>query len=297
MMQSLNVGGLSEVLSSGKRLQEYLYHLWVKAALFPTQDSILEQWQVCIADGVKNLSEIKKITELNTGVEQPALVLLESHFDQFVSLGNVLLYKIQEKEPLGQDDYETLALKHRQFMLQLERFEKAFYSAAGHLDPLTGIRTRHGMMRELEMELNRYRRHGNSFCVAICDIDFFKRVNDTYGHDTGDRALQSVAGCLIKSLRSFDEVYRMGGEEFLICLKEADDETAIAVLERLRKAIAAIEIPLIGFKEEILQITASFGVAAAEKKTSIEKMIASADQALYAAKQGGRDQVRLFERS
>jgi len=124
--------------------------------------------------------------------------------------------------------------------------------------------------------------------VGMVDIDFFKRVNDTYGHDVGDKAIVGVAKILTDSFRSTDIVARMGGEEFCVLLVNA--ESPLDIFERLRLRIAAIEIPL----EEggTLRFTCSIGVCVTHGKT-IEAMVNNADSALYSAKQGGRNRVML----
>ncbi len=124
--------------------------------------------------------------------------------------------------------------------------------------------------------------------VGMVDIDFFKRVNDTHGHDVGDKAIVGVAKVLTASFRSTDIVARMGGEEFCVLLVNA--ESPWEVFERLRSRIAAIEIPL--ENGGILRFTCSIGVCVTHGKT-IESMVNNADSALYAAKQGGRDRVML----
>jgi diguanylate cyclase (GGDEF)-like protein len=126
--------------------------------------------------------------------------------------------------------------------------------------------------------------------VGMVDIDFFKRVNDTHGHEVGDKAIVGVAKILTASFRSTDIVARMGGEEFCVLLVNA--ESPLEIFERLRLRIAAIEIPL--ETGGILRFTCSIGVCVTHGK-SIETMVKNADGALYSAKQGGRNKVMLSE--
>lgn len=179
------------------------------------------------------------------------------------------------------------------FMKQVRRFERAFASAATRLDALTGVRTRKGMMDELEREMARFERHGEPFCIAICDIDRFKGVNDTYGHSAGDTVLEAVAARLDKALRSFDDLYRLGGEEFLLVLKHVSAAQAGPVLERLRQDVSAAPIHLPG--GETLSVTASFGYAEVGGGLALHRLIERADNALYSAKHGGRDCVRAWQ--
>ena len=126
--------------------------------------------------------------------------------------------------------------------------------------------------------------------AGMVDIDFFKRINDTHGHDIGDKAIVSVARALSAAFRTTDVVARMGGEEFCVLLVNA--ESPVEVFERLRQRIAAIDIPL--ENGETLRFTGSIGVCASHGET-LEGMVINADSALYAAKQGGRNRVELFE--
>lgn len=160
---------------------------------------------------------------------------------------------------------------------------------AAVLDPLTGLLNRKALenrAKELEQQAHLT---GASVALIACDIDRFKEVNDTYGHDRGDAVLQTVAYEMRKSLRSFELIYRLGGEEFLIVLPGVDLADAMVVAERLRKTIEAV-------KPGGLEITVSFGVSAAAGEDVVyQKLFKAADEALYDAKDAGRNRV-LAER-
>jgi diguanylate cyclase (GGDEF)-like protein len=124
----------------------------------------------------------------------------------------------------------------------------------------------------------------------LVDIDHFKRINDRLGHDQGDVALQAVANTMAVSLRGMDLVARFGGEEFLVLLPDTDSSQALCVAEKLRTAVAALELPQIG------RVTASFGVATLlDPETTASELIRRADTALYVAKNAGRDRVAIAE--
>lgn len=161
------------------------------------------------------------------------------------------------------------------------------------LDPLTGVFNRHAMLEKLDIELQRALRNGHHTAIVLMDIDFFKQVNDRHGHETGDRALREAAGIISESLRDYDSMYRMGGEEFLICLPYLDAKRARIAADRLRAKLRGKPIRT-GHGMEI-QITASFGASVLDGAASVEESIARADRALYAAKQGGRDRVEVWE--
>ena len=154
-------------------------------------------------------------------------------------------------------------------------------------DPLTGLHNRRGMQLFLE-ELQTMR---TEFAVLLIDIDLFKRVNDTYGHDQGDAVLKNLAGHMKSNFRDNDICCRMGGEEFAVLLPGAPAEHAGDVAERLRQAIAAVHVAL-GQGGEV-RVTASIGVALidASRQDSPEHWLAEADAALYQAKHNGRNQV------
>jgi two-component system cell cycle response regulator len=152
-------------------------------------------------------------------------------------------------------------------------------------DPLTGLRNRRYAHRHLDSLL----RTGPA-AVLLADIDRFKAINDTHGHDVGDAALREVAERLSEQLRAADVVARYGGEEFLVVLTGAEALEALLVAERLRNAVAAV--PLRAGRIN-LPLTISVGVAVGPAGTPLERLIGAADRALYRAKAEGRDRARL----
>lgn len=130
--------------------------------------------------------------------------------------------------------------------------------------------------------------------LAILDLDHFKRVNDRFGHDTGDAVLRATAQCMEREVRETDLVARLGGEEFAILLPEANLETGRLVAERIRQAIAALSIPVEG-PVRAIHVTASLGLAEVRPRLdTLKTLLKRADQALYQAKLAGRDRVVLL---
>ncbi len=162
-------------------------------------------------------------------------------------------------------------------------------------DPLTGLYNRRHFEDNLEREFLRASRYNNELSFAIIDIDFFKKVNDTYGHSAGDYVLKEVAYLILQNLRKTDMVFRYGGEEFTVIITETPIERAVVPLERLRKAVEEYPFNHNGQK---IQVTISVGVSEVSKKTeTVNQLFEDADKALYKAKENGRNQIQtsLFQ--
>lgn len=158
-------------------------------------------------------------------------------------------------------------------------------------DTLTGCFNRRYFMNAADMELSRMKRHGYSVVVAMVDIDHFKTVNDTYGHEAGDHVLKEVAKCCDETVRYEDTVGRLGGEEFAILLPVADVAGASGVLERVRAAIADMSFQSRG---EDFGVTVSIGLSELDQADlSIDDGLRRADDALYAAKKKGRNLIAV----
>jgi two-component system, cell cycle response regulator len=156
-------------------------------------------------------------------------------------------------------------------------------------DALTGIPNRRTFESTLEREMSRAARSGEQVTLAMFDIDHFKSLNDTYGHQTGDDVLKKVAQALAITCRDFDTPARYGGEEFAVILPSCSSKESLAVAERLREAIAQIDA--------VTPVTASSGVATFPTHAAdLQSLIKAADEALYESKRGGRDRVTRSRR-
>ncbi len=151
-------------------------------------------------------------------------------------------------------------------------------------DALTGLLNRRGFDERAALELARARRELTSIAIVAFDIDYFKRVNDEWGHEIGDRVLVRVSEVLASQSREIDLVARFGGEEFVVLLPEADTEIAYKFAERVRALVAHDPEPL-------PPVRASAGVTAGVAPASIEALVHGADTALYSAKRSGRDRT------
>jgi diguanylate cyclase (GGDEF)-like protein/PAS domain S-box-containing protein len=160
-------------------------------------------------------------------------------------------------------------------------------------DDLTGISNRRAFFRLAQRELSRSQRAGSDSTLLMMDIDYFKRVNDRYGHQVGDRVLVNISATLGRELRQYDLLARLGGEEFAALIPETGTQRALEVAERLRRAVAAIvhdgDCP-------DLTPTVSIGVAVSHaSQLELDPLISQADAALYQAKDAGRDRCILWQ--
>lgn len=159
-------------------------------------------------------------------------------------------------------------------------------------DPLTALLNRRAMEGQLQVEHARSSRHDDCYAVVMGDLDLFKHVNDTYGHDVGDEVLRELAERIRESVRIEDAIARWGGEEFLILLRATGSEDALTVAEKIRQKISEK-----GFTTTAttLPITISLGVAVFNNDPEPAEVIKRADQALYQAKENGRNRVEILE--
>ncbi len=222
-------------------------------------------------------------------VDQPVIRNLADLHRNMHDRAEALSEVARDGETLPRDKYDAFMDTAGAFIAQARRLEKAFSAATSDLDPLTGLHNRQAMMKELEQERARALRTESPCCVAIGDLDHFKAINDTHGHAAGDRVLLATADCFLGQLRSYDAVYRYGGEEFLFCLPNADEATAERILERLRQALKSRRVDLDDGSE--VSVTGSFGFAPLGRDVTVEEAIDRADQALYRAKTEGRNRV------
>jgi len=157
-------------------------------------------------------------------------------------------------------------------------------------DSLTGILNRGAIMERFSIEADRAHRDNQNLCIAIVDLDHFKRVNDTCGHIVGDTVLSETASRMTSVLRPYDSIGRYGGEEFIIVFPRCDLAQAFTIAERVRRAIS---IQPIRTSWDAVTVTASIGIAEARALMNSDEIIREADSALFRAKQAGRNRVEL----
>lgn len=162
-----------------------------------------------------------------------------------------------------------------------------------NIDSLTGLFNRRVVLYRLEELLKHVRRYRDNFSVIMLDIDHFKKINDVYGHLSGDQTIERIAQFLRIRTRDLDVVGRYGGDEFVIILPSTDLPSALLAAERIRKSIEAIKIT--DLKGNVFNITVSQGLASYKPGDDIHSIVSRADNALYRAKAEGRNRVETYE--
>ena len=180
-----------------------------------------------------------------------------------------------ERDCLLLDGFAKLVVEHVDLWAEASR------------DMLTGAMTRRAFQDVLAKAVAAHQRSENAAALILFDLDHFKRVNDSLGHAAGDAVLKATARTVLGALRLEDSFGRVGGEEFAVLVSGADAAAALDVAERIRAAIATMQVP--GYPE--LAVSASFGVVGLDGTGNPERLMDAADMALYAAKQGGRNRV------
>lgn len=157
-------------------------------------------------------------------------------------------------------------------------------------DPLTQLPNREAYEERLEHEVHRLQRYGHPLTLAVCDVDNFKRINDQFGHQAGDRVLKVISLAIGRRLREVDFFGRYGGEEFVILMPETDAQSALGVLDEVRKALEATAFH---YRQEPLTVTVSIGMAQFAEGETGEQVFGRADRALYSAKAAGRNRCQI----
>ena len=234
---------------------------------------------------------IRPLSRIIKGVEAMGKGELDARIENiqgevFQPLANVINQmaegvKLTQIEMQQRIDAATLELRQAKSQAEQE----------ARIDSLTGLCNRRAFMERASDELLRARRYGHPLAVAMIDIDFFKRINDQWGHAIGDQVLMAFADILKKSMRAVDIIARIGGEEFVLMMTETPIEEAMQVAERIRKDVESASLQL---GDTRLQWTASFGITILYGDDySVSTALVRADKALYRAKDAGRNRVEV----
>jgi diguanylate cyclase (GGDEF)-like protein len=212
------------------------------------------------------------------------------HMHQFAAS---MLRSSAEGIPITTGEYDRFLNSQKRMRLELATIQQELKDALFSLDPLTGTPSRTSMLTKLREEQEMVRRNIHTCAVAMMDLDHFKSVNDRYGHLAGDKVLIAASRYVLANLRPYDKVFRYGGEEFLICLPDADLKTGSEAIGRLRAGLESLVHEVAG--EMPFHVTASFGVALLDPDLPVEQSIDRADKALYAAKASGRNRTVAWD--
>ena len=242
-------------------------------------------------DGLRLCSQLKSLEATR---QTPILVIVEP--DDHQSLLRALDMGVNDYLMRPVDRHELLArvntqIRRWRYTERLRASVKASIEMA-ITDALTGLYNRRYLETHLSHLIEHYVNRGKALSVISVDVDFFKAINDTHGHDAGDKVLQELAIRLRDNTRSIDLCCRVGGEEFIMVLPNTETELAGRIAERLRKAVASKSFPLGGNKA--VPVTVSVGLSSlGGAEDTLDKLLKRADEALYAAKREGRNRVVL----
>ncbi|OPX36770.1 MAG: hypothetical protein B1H12_06470 [Desulfobacteraceae bacterium 4484_190.2] len=219
----------------------------------------------------KQTTQIFPLFDIKIEEEKAYLEMIDAAREELINLSTDFMHKLLEQKRLIESLREETIRDALTNLFNYQRFQES-----------------------LEKEVYRAKRYNFQLSVILADIDYFKAVNDTYGHLAGDYSLKKIAECLKDSLRGSDSAARYGGEEFAFILPETDPDGAFIVAERLRKDIDSMRID---YEGKNISITMSFGIASFDpaNDTSKTDLIKKADHALYQAKKAGRNKCRLFD--
>jgi diguanylate cyclase (GGDEF)-like protein len=280
----------------------------LRLALEQSPQLVVADWMMPGLDGIGLCKALRQIPDgrkiyylLLTGRDDEAEILhaFEAGVDDYVTKPfnpRILMARIQAGKRIisMQAQLEKNEAKQKRQNAELQILTRKLRSAA-LTDPLTGLPNRRYAMKRLNQAWEASARTGKAMSTIMMDIDFFKSVNDEYGHDAGDAVLKETAIQLQDVCRDSEDVCRIGGEEFLVICANADANEASQCAERIR---VAIESNVVHWKDFNRSVTMSLGVAAREPGIgSGEELMKASDEAVYLAKETGRNRVIVSERN
>ncbi len=246
-------------------------------------------WMMPGMDGVE---VVRRVRELKTD-RPPYIIMLTARGDKGdIVVGLKTGANDYVAKPFDPNELRArIAVGERMVALQdaLLESREALVHQASH-DALTGLMNRRAILERFQEELSRASRTGQKIAIGMCDIDHFKKVNDTWGHQVGDEVLRAVATGLGAHLRDYDAVGRIGGEEFLTITPFTPGTDCAALYDRLRASIADTRVAT---RSGELSVTISVGVACSTSEGAMDQTLEAADRALYQAKNSGRNRVVL----
>lgn len=222
---------------------------------------------------------------------EPSYAALEVAHHSMHEIARHLLNNQATGEAIAPADYDALVAVAARIRQLLRRLEQELMERMGAVDKLTGVWNRQAVHLRLAEEIERVQRTGQFCTVCYMDLDDFARINEEHGQRIGDAVLKSVAGFLAEHLRGYDTIYRLGGEEFLLCLPTTDLDQAGPLLNRLREDLAAKRFAI---DEKVISLTASFGVVGLEPIFFIDETLDRVERAQLIAKSEGGNRVCIW---
>lgn len=251
-------------------------------------EAAAQQWQESM---LSDMSDLEKNSQEASDLNQLKSLVNSRLGNIRQALKNYQQSEQQQKKMSGQ--LQELARRIRAMEVEAEKnrtaLEKHRHKALH--DPLTGLPNREAYNERIGNEYQRWLRYRHPLTVAICDLDHFKKINDTFGHQAGDRVLRFISRSISKRLREIDFFGRIGGEEFVFIMPDTTRDQAFVVLEKIRSSIAATEF---NYKNEPMPITLSIGITQFIEGDRTETAMGRADIALYQAKNAGRNRCQIL---
>jgi two-component system cell cycle response regulator len=251
-------------------------------------DLVLMDNQMPEKSGMDWLPEIAKrqlapvVMLTGSGTEEVAVQALQEGAVGYLSKNNLSQEKLVNTIDAALDKWTQL---------QQARADKKELERLANSDSLTGLYNRQAILDKMGETINRAKRYKEDFSLGMLDVDLFRRVNDQYGHLTGDEVLEKIATLIRRNIRNTDVAGRYGGEEFIILLPLADLSSALVVAERIRSVIESTEMKDSG--GNVFAVTVSQGLSSWEPDEDAHSLISRTDEALYRAKENGRNRVEI----
>ena len=297
---ALSSGNLKKRIDDYLQLTESILQSKSKSEALGILTKIVSLSNTLLPDLMETVLQYQKEGEANIAVLRNIalaswILILLALFLEIIFIFNPMSKKMGELFQKITFDQENLQQLIELRTLSLEQANLKLLHIASH-DPLTGLKNRLNLEKDLEMLIVHHHEHHSPFAVAMLDIDFFKKINDTYGHDAGDFILCEIAKIFKENVREQDNVYRSGGEEFVILFNRITKEQALKKMNKIRLTIQ--ESPFT-FNQSTIHCTISGGLYHPESVEiqTVQKILKESDVALYHAKNAGRNQIVEVEKT
>lgn len=289
--------------SEQKNLDSFLHDLTTQLGQIEQETEVIGESNRKLIDSHSDFSQSlnQQLDDIKQNTQQAQELsslktVTSAHLDQLMMQLLEHMRSEEERQQHAQAQLESMAHKLQSLETEAEllRTKLKIEHDRALCDSLTSLPNRMAYKERIEMEFNRWRRYRTPLALVIWDVDFFKRINDEYGHKAGDRTLTLVGQLLTHNCRETDFVARYGGEEFVMLLPNTRADQALEMAENIREMIQQCSFNSNG---EIIDLTISCGISDFSENDHFDDVFVRADQALYQAKQAGRNRCMLFART